>query len=296
MTTTTRDEVPAVLRFTGHAPVMRELPARPARLAAAIDRARDCLLSLQHPSGFWRGELQGDSILESEYLLMKFILAQEDDPELPLIANYLRRLQQPDGGWNMYPGGKADLSGTVKAYFALKLMGDDPAAPHMTRARDLIHSLGGAEKCNTFTKFFFACLSQISFEACPSIPPEVVLLPKWFYFNLYHVSAWTRTMILPLGIVTTFRYTRKKTLRADQRIDELYIDLAAANRLSKDPLEGLPKDWRDVFCRIDQFLKRYEESPIERLRETALKLAEKWILDHLEGTDGLGAIFPPMVY
>src|SRR5215217_5820947 len=236
----------------GQLPVLRELPDAPTPLDLTTAKAEACLLSLQDPAGFWRGELQGDSILESEYLLMKFILAQDDDPELPLIANYLRKLQQPDGGWNMYPGGKADLSGTVKAYFALKLMGDRPDAPHMARARDLIHRLGGAERCNTFTKFFFACLGQIPFEACPSIPPEIVLLPKWFYFNLYHVSAWTRTMILPLGIVTTFRYTRRKPLTRAQRIDELYIDRGAANRLSAETIEGLPQDWRDVFLRVDQ--------------------------------------------
>src|SRR6476469_5805785 len=116
-------------------------------LDLAIARADACLLGKQHPDGFWCAELQGDSILESEYLLMKFILSQDDDPELPLIANYLRRLQQPDGGWNMYPGGKADLSGTVKAYFALKLIGDRPDAPHMIKARDLIRAMGGAENC-----------------------------------------------------------------------------------------------------------------------------------------------------
>ena len=274
---------------------MRSIAPPPA-LEHAIEGARACLLSKQAPEGYWCAELQGDSILESEYILTRFVLDQDDDPRLVLIATYLRSLQQTDGGWSMYPGGAADLSGTVKAYFALKLMGDDPSAPHMRKARDVVLKLGGAEKCNTFTRFFFAALGQISYDACPSIPPEVVLLPKWFYFNLYHVSAWTRTMILPLGIVTTFRYTRRKPLRADQRIDELYIDLAAANRLSKDPLEGLPKDWRDVFCRIDQFLKRYEECPHQFLREKALKEAEKWLLEHLEGTEGLGAIFPPMVY
>ncbi len=277
-------------------PVYRSIEQKPAGLDRAIEGAMGALLAKQDAAGFWCAELQGDSILESEYILTRFILDQEDDPRLPLIANYLRSLQQADGGWNMYPGGQADLSGTVKAYFALKLMGDDPNSPQMRKAKEVILRLGGAEKCNTFSRFFFAGLGQISYDACPSIPPEVVLLPKWFYFNLYHVSAWTRTMILPLGIVTTFRYTRKKPLRADQRIDELYIDIAAANRLSADPLEGLPKDWRDVFGRIDQFLKRYEESPIERLRDKALKAAEKWLLDHLEGTEGLGAIFPPMVY
>jgi squalene-hopene/tetraprenyl-beta-curcumene cyclase len=275
-------------------------PPRPSHTAVsdaverAIDRAQACLLSKQSPDGYWVAELQGDSILESEYILLKFILGQESDPELPLIANYLRNLQQPDGGWNLYPGGPADISGTVKGYFALKLMGDSPSAPHMVRARHLVHRLGGAERCNTFTKFFFACLGQISFDACPSIPPEVALLPKGFFFNLYNVSAWTRTMILPLGIVTTFRYTRK--LRRDQGIAELYLDREAANRLSNPPPRGIPTSWQDVFLRVDQLLKWYELSPIESLREKAMRESEKWLLEHLDGSEGLGAIFPPMVY
>lgn len=261
---------------------------------ATIDRAKACLLGKQAPEGYWVGELQGDSILESEYLLLKFILGQENDPDLPLITNYLRDLQNADGGWSLYPGGPADISGTVKAYFALKLMGDDPNAPHMTKARELIRKLGGAEKCNTFTRFYFAALGQISYDACPSIPPEVVFLPKWFYFNLYHVSAWTRTMILPLGIVTTLRYTRP--IRPEQRIDELFVDREAANRLAPDPLRGLPKDWRDLFLRLDGAVKVYERSPIRPLRKKALKRAEAWLLEHLDGSEGLGAIFPPMVY
>jgi len=183
--------------------IYRELPQTDVRdrIAACAARAQACLLSLQNPDGHWRGELQGDSILESEYILLEWILGNEADPDLVRIANYLRRIQMPNGGWNLFPGGPADISGTVKGYFALKLMGDDPNAPHMVRCRELVRSIGGAEACNSFTKFFFACLGQISFDACPAIPPEVVLLPKWFYFNLYNVSAWTRTMILPLGIV-----------------------------------------------------------------------------------------------
>src|SRR3954470_21034277 len=116
--------------------------ASPDALDRAVDAARDCLLSRQSPEGFWCGELQGDSILESEYILLKWILGQESDPDLPLIANYLRKIQMPNGGWNLFPGGPADISGTVKGYFALKLMGDDPDAPHMRRARELIRALG----------------------------------------------------------------------------------------------------------------------------------------------------------
>lgn len=283
-------------------PIVRPAPSyafandRPGAAGAIADAARrgaDALVALQDDSGFWVGELQGDSILESEYLLLKFILEQEHDPDLPLIANYLRNLQNPDGGWSLYPGGPADISGTSKAYFALKLMGDDPSAPHMRRAAERVLALGGAEKCNSFTKFYFAALGQISYDACPSIPPEIVFLPKWFYFNLYHVSAWTRTMILPLALVTTLRPVRR--LSQDKGIAELYIDHAAANRVS-DPVRGLPANWNQIFLKLDELLKMYDLAPIASLRQAAIRKSEQWILDHLDGSEGLGAIFPPMVY
>ncbi len=290
----THPAIPLVLTLPqGHDAPSPAGSAAPRTLDGAIDRARASLLGKQDAAGFWVGELQGDSILSSEYLLLKFILSQENDPELPLIANYLRDIQQPDGGWNLFPGGPADISGTVKGYFTLKLMGDDPDAPHMARARALIRSMGGAEKCNSFTKFFFAALGQISYDACPSIPPEVVFLPKWAYFNLYNVSAWTRTMILPLAIVVTLRPVRR--LPEQMGIGELYLDHAAANRLA-EPLSGFPKDWRECFLRIDQFLKEYDKAPLESLRRAAIKRSEEWMLEHLDGSEGLGAIFPPMVY
>ncbi len=163
----------------------------------------------------------------------------------------------------------------------------------MRKARELIHSLGGAEKCNSFTKFYFAALGQISYDACPTIPPEIVLLPKWFYFNLYHVSAWTRTMILPLALVTTLRPVRN--LPRKMGIGELYLDHEAANRLA-DPLHGLPHNWRDLFLRVDQLLKVYEQCPLQFLRDRAMRESEKWLLEHLDNSEGLGAIFPPMVY
>jgi squalene-hopene/tetraprenyl-beta-curcumene cyclase len=275
-------------------PVMVEVaPPTAERLTGAWQKAKDALLRLQHEEGYWVGELQGDSILESEYILLKFILEQEDDASLPKIANYLRNLQNEEGGWSLFPGGPSDLSGTVKAYFALKLMGDDPAALHLCRAKDLILARGGAERCNSFTKFYFAALGQISYDACPSIPPEIVFLPKWFYFNLYNVSAWTRTMILPLSFVTTLRYVRR--LPKEKGMAELYIDRDAANRIGEPP-QGLPKSWGELFHRVDQVLKVYDRAPIEGIRRRALELAEKWVLDHSENSEGLGAIFPPMVY
>lgn len=276
------------------APVQIELrPAEADQLEVALERAKAALLRMQHDQGYWVGELQGDSILESEYLLLKFILEQEHDPDLPKIANYLRGLQNPEGGWSLFPGGPSDLSATVKAYFALKLMGDAPDAPHMRSAKNVVLSLGGAENCNSFTKFYFAALGQISYDACPSIPPEIVFLPKWFYFNLYNVSAWTRTMILPLSFVTTLRYTRR--LPATMGMSELYIDRVAANRVA-DPPSGIPRSWRNLFLRVDQILKFYDRSPIASIRQRALRAGEQWLLDHLDGSEGLGAIFPPMVY
>ncbi len=282
-----------VLRDADKQPFAREDHRASDSVRAALDRACEALLERQTPEGYWCAELQGDSILESEYILLKFILSQDADPDLPLIANYLRRLQQADGGWSLYPGGPADISGSAKAYFALKLMGDSTDSAHMIAARECILSLGGAEKCNTFTRFYFAALGQISFDACPSIPPEIAFLPKWFYFNLYNVSAWTRTMMLPLGIVTTLRPVRR--LRPDQSISELYVDHSAGNRLS-NPLRGWPRSWHEIFLRLDQAIKGYEKSPVQPLRDRALAAAMQWVCERHDGSEGLGAIFPPMVY
>lgn len=275
----------------GRAPTQSS-PAGPALaspgVAAAAQRGKEALLRLQHPEGYWVGELQGDSILESEYILLKFILGQESDPDLPLIANYLRRLQQPHGGWSLFPGGGPDLSGTVKAYYALKLMGDDPGAPHMARAREVALRLGGVQRCNSFTKFFFAALGQISYDDCPAIPPEIVYLPRWFYFNLYSVSAWTRTMILPLAIVNTLRFVRR--LPDSQGLAELVVPDADL------PPAPPPTAWHRFFFALDRVLKAYGEAAIRPLRDRAIRASEQWLLAHIRGSEGLGAIFPPMVY
>ena len=281
--------------------VLREAPAQSPEIVdpeipgmgQALDKAREALLALHRPDGYWVGELQGDSILESEYLLLKFILSQENEPALPKIAKYLRSLQQADGGWSLFPGGPSDLSGTVKGYFALKLMGDDPEAPHMQSARELVRRLGGAEKCNSFTRFYLAALGQISYDACPTIPPEIVLLPNWIYFNLYTVSAWTRTMILPLGIVSALRPVR--ALNDSQGIRELFRATSVLSTLGEER-EGLPRSWREIFLLIDQSLKWYEKTAATPLRRRALREAERWLLEHMDGSEGLGAIFPPMVY
>jgi len=265
------------------------------RVNGALDRAVAALLDLQFKDGYWCAELEGDSILESEYLLFKWIVGQEKDPRLPNIANYLRSLQQPDGAWVQYPGAGVDLSATVKGYFALKLMGDDPEAEHMQRARKIIHDGGGAEKCNSFTKFYLAALGQIKYSAVPSIPPEIVYLPKWSYFHLDKVSAWTRTMITPLSIVTTKQPVRK--LPREMHIDELYLCQKQRHKLLPSTVnEDGHRSWTKLFISLDRVVKLVERTGMTPLRKRALKRIEEWIIERTDRSDGLGAIFPPMVY
>jgi squalene-hopene/tetraprenyl-beta-curcumene cyclase len=262
----------------------------------ALSRATDCLVSMQKDTGFWCGELEGDSILQSEYILLKFIVEQEKDPRLPKIANYLRSQQRvSDGAWTQYPGGKPDLSATVKAYFALKLLGDSVDAPHMKKARDLVLGMGGAERCNTYSKFYLAALGQMHYDSVPVIPPELVLLPKWFYFHLDKVSAWSRTMIMPLAVVSSYRPVRQ--LPAPRSIMELYASHDYIHR----PFIEFDKQllsWKNLFLAVDRGLKLLERTNLKPLRRSALQRIEEWILKRSDGqrSDGLGAIFPPMVY
>ncbi|MHC4991272.1 MAG: squalene--hopene cyclase [Planctomycetota bacterium] len=281
-------------------------PSIRERCRASLVRAVSALRSLQREDGHFCGELQGDSILASEYLLMKFILGQEaepmadgaDGPEtLARIANELRHQQREDGSWGQYPGAGVDLSASVKGYFALKLMGDDPDAPHMQAAREVILAHGGAERCNSFSKFYLACLGQVSWNAVPAIPPEIVFIPRWFYFHLTKVSAWTRTMILPLSLVVTLRPTRQ--LPPERGIAELFSSPAGRDRMIN--LAAPPPHWNVFFLGVDRALKLMHRVGGTPLRRVAIQRAERWILqragqDGAAATDGLGAIFPPMVY
>ncbi len=266
----------------------------------------DALQSVQRSDGHFCGELEGDSILQSEFLLMKFILGQEEQPMadgrpgpeiLGRIANTLRSQQRDDGGWGQYPGSDVDLSATVKAYFALKLMGDDVHDDHMVKARELALACGGAERCNSFSKFFLACLGQVSWNTIPAIPPEIVFLPSWSYFNLQKVSAWTRTMILPLSLVTTLRPTRE--LPGERGIGELFRDPRGRRRMVN--MTDAPWGWSAFFLSIDRALKLMHVLGGTPVRRRAIRAAEQWILERAgqDGsacTEGLGAIFPPMVY
>ena len=252
----------------------------------------------------WCAELEGDTILSSEYILMKFILGQQDGPAeralLPRLANQIRIWQRPDGGWGQYPGSAADVSSCVKSYLCLKLLGDSPHASHMQAARQRVIALGGAESCNTFSNFYLACLGIISWEACPAIPPQIVLFPHWFPFHLRKVAAWTRTMILPLALCSALQPVRTLPRGPDGEpitIDELFIDASYKVKMSK-PWSADLLTWNNFFLAADRFIKVCRRGGITPFRDEALAKAERWLLERMDPatTEGLGAIFPPMVY
>jgi len=265
-----------------------EIPA--AGLLNAINAARRYLLSIQEEDGHWCAELEGDSILESEYVLTMHFLGRTGETRVRKAAEYVRRAQLPGGGWPNYPGGAAEVSTSVKAYFVLKLVGDDPAAPHMVKARDVIQRLGGVDACNSFTKIYLAIFGECSWTHCPAVPPELVLLPDWVPFNIYRISSWSRGIVVPLSVI----WAKKPYCPVPEhaRIPELHVprrEMAPIRRSAKE------KIWRAVFTAIDVVLRGIEVAGIRPLRRAALAACEMWILDHLVRSDGLGAIFPPII-
>ena len=271
-------------------PVFHESTDDNARLSAAIDAATRKLSSLQHADGHWCGELQGDTILESEYLLLLYYLGRADDDRFQKAAAYLRQQQLPEGGWAIYAGGPTDLSSSVKAYFVLKIAGDSPNAPHMARARQCILAMGGIDACNSFTKIYLSIFKQYEWSKCPAVPPELILLPDWFVFNIYKMSYWSRCIIVPLSIIWAF----KPTCDVHVSIQELRLPSPSGERAAKRR-SGKERFWRTFFNVLDVVLKAIEAIPVKPFRHRALKKATQWVVDHLDKSDGLGAIFPPII-
>ena len=188
--------------------------------AAAIRRSQDFLLSLQKPGGYWQGELTVDSTLCSDTILFMHWRGTVDEILQAKCADHIRRKQTADGGWNIFIGGPSEINASAKAYFALKLAGDSPNAHHMREARANILRLGGIPQVNTYCRLYLALLGQFPWDYVPTIPPEIFLFPRWFFFNLHEMSSWSRTIIAPLAILNHFKPTR--TLPAALHLHELY--------------------------------------------------------------------------
>ena len=257
-------------------------------LVDAVTLGRDALLADQHPDGHWCYELEADCTIPAEYVLFLRYLGQKE-PELETkIGNYLRSRQAEHGGWPLYFGGDLDISCTVKAYYALKLIGDDPDAPHMVRAREAVLARGGAARANVFTRIALAIFGQLPWRAVPFIPPEIMLLPRWFFFHLDKVSYWSRTVMVPLFVIYAFKARAANPDKIGVR--ELF---------TRNP--EVERDYFPVRSLMNRLILMVERAvrPLEPLipgaiRRRALQKAEEWFVPRCnEG--GLGAIFPAMI-
>jgi squalene-hopene/tetraprenyl-beta-curcumene cyclase len=267
-------------------------PRTEIRLEESLEAARHYLLSLQAEDGHWCGELEGDTILESEYMLTLHFLGRAGEPRFRKAAEYLRRQELPSGGWAVYPGGPPEVSASAKAYFALKLAGDDAAAPHMEKARAVVLDLGGLDACNSFTKIYLSIFGQYDWEKCPIVPPELILLPDAVPVSIYRMSSWSRAIVVPLSIISAYRPASPVPERAS--IAELRTP-AGLPQKKRRPRSLRQRLWAAFFSGVDRLLKEVEARRYTPLRRRALAKAEAWILERLDGSDGLGAIFPPII-
>lgn len=262
-------------------------------VADGISRAKDWLLGQQHEDGYWCGELEADCMLESDYIFMHTLLGTGDRGKMERAVNEIVRQQNADGGWSLYPGGPSNISYGVKCYFALKLMGWSKDDPVMAKAREWVLAHGGVVQCNTFTKIYLCALGQYDYDAVPAIPPEIVLFPNWFYFNIYEISSWSRGILVPLSII----YAKKpfKKIPAEQGIDELFVGGRKRSNLHLRWDKNSWMSWRNFFLFTDRLTHWFERVHIRPLRAIAIKKAKKWMLERFEKSDGLGAIYPAML-
>ena len=261
------------------------------RLRDAIDRGVARLLESQAGAGYWLGELEADTTLESDYILYLHVLDRADPVRIEKLATYIRRRQLAGGGWNIFEDGPPELNATVKGYLALKLAGDATDAPHMRAACRCIHELGGLERTNSFTRFYLALAGAIGWDMVPAVPPELMILPAWLPVNLYEMSSWTRAIVVPLTIL--YACKPQWTLPPSARVDELFRD--PGRRTAAFERDDTLFTWRNFFLAVDRAAKLYERLPWKPFRERALRQARTWLVEHLDRSDGLGAIYPAMM-
>ena len=259
-------------------------------LNTAIDAAQTALRDRQAADGHWLFQLEADASIPSEYVLLEHYL-DRIDPELQArIGAYLRSRQSEDGGWPLFHAGKSDLSVSVKAYFALRAIGDPADAPHMSLARDRILALGGAERANVFTRVQLALFGQVPWRATPVMPVEIMNLPRWFFFHLSKVSYWSRTVMVPLLVLMTLRPQARNPRGI--AVPELFRTPPDQVR---DWFRGPYRSaWGPVFRWLDTALRPLAPRFPARARKRALQAAVAFTVERLNGEDGLGAIYPAM--
>jgi squalene-hopene/tetraprenyl-beta-curcumene cyclase len=258
-------------------------------LDSAVEQAANALMTAQASEGFWRFDLEADASITAEYVLMMHFMDEIDAGLEEQLALYLRAAQVPHGGWGLFPGSAMDLSCSVKAYYALKLAGDDPSAPHMERARTAILEHGGAARANVFTRMSLAMFGQIPWRGVPFLPVEIVLLPRWFPFHIQKVSYWSRTVMVPLAILCSLK-VRARNPRGIS-IRELFVTPPEQERDYFRVRSRLNR----AFITLDRLGRASERKLPASRRRRALVRAARWFIVRLNGDDGLGGIFPAMV-
>ncbi len=260
------------------------------RLVASAARA---LIGERKSDGHWCFELEADATIPAEYVLFRHFRGEPDDRELEAkIAVYLRRIQGAHGGWPLFHAGEFNMSASVKAYFALKMIGDSVDEPHMARAREAILTHGGAEQSNVFTRALLALYGEVPWRAVPTMPVEIMLLPRWFPFHIDKVSYWARTVMVPLFVLQALK-PKAANLRGT-RIQELFrTPPEEVRRWPKGPHQKAP--WSQIFGGIDVVLKIVEPFFPKGTRRRAIAKARAFVDERLNGRDGLGAIFPAMI-
>ena len=260
-------------------------------LGRCVRSSVEHLLRLQDPEGYWVGELEADGSLESDAILFDYYLGSPQPERVRKLANCIREEQTAEGGWALYPGGPPNINLIVKAYFSLRLAGYKESDPALKKAQDLALELGGVEATNSFTRIYLCLFGQYDWKSVPAIPPEIVLLPPFAHLNIYEISSWSRAILVPLSIIYAFQPRRTPPHGVSLR----RLFLKDKHRRGFVPLSDLRLSWKSFFEVSDQVLRTMEQRRLTPLRRMALKNAKDWLLEHLEGSDGLGAIYPAMM-
>jgi squalene-hopene/tetraprenyl-beta-curcumene cyclase len=268
-------------------------------LRDSIERAQRWLIHHQRADGHWAADLKADTTIEADMIMLYVFMGWHDRPayreKIRKLAVFILNHQQDDGGWPIYRNGPSEISATFKAYWSLKLAGYDAADLNLARARACLFRLGGIHRINSYSKFYLALFGLYDWAGVPSIPPEIMLFPNWFYFNIYEMSSWTRAIVIPLSILWAKR--PRMSLPENGRIDELFPDNTPAwvSVGGERPNEEGFFSWRKFFLELDAFLKDMEGHGPYFIRSWAIKRAERWITKHNEKSEGLAAILPSML-
>jgi squalene-hopene/tetraprenyl-beta-curcumene cyclase len=267
-------------------------PQKSFDVAGVLQSAVSSLQRQQHAEGYWVGELEADASLEADAIALDFFLGAPDSARVRKLARTIRDEQNNEGGWSLYAAGPSNVNVTIKAYFALRLAGLPEDDAVLQKARRVALDLGGVEAANSFTRICLCFLGQYDWKAAPALPPELLLLPNFAYINIYEVSSWSRAMLVPLSIIYAFQPQRKPPAGVSLR--SLYLPGRA--RRSSLLLPGAPLySWKTLIHAADRTLSGLEQRRWTPLRRTALQRAEQWLIEHLKGSDGLGAIYPAMM-